>query len=272
MAERIVMRRLTAEEVKEYQLKILDAVSEFCTRNQIKYWIEFGTLIGAVRHGGYIPWDDDIDIGMLREDYDRFLSTFNSENERYKVYSVENKPDFPYAFAKVLDLTTALYEPSREVGNKICINIDIFVFDNLPDDERKVKKMYDNRDKYRVLNFKRNLLDNSKGNAVRKALVEVRSLLMKVFPKNYFIKKMADNSKKYSKVPCDRVGNFLGWKRISASKEIFSNLVDVSFEGRTYKMPERYDEWLRMFYGDYMTLPPIEEQVTHHTYEAYIED
>lgn len=266
------MRRLTPEEVKEYQLKILDAVSEYCERTGIRYWIEFGTLIGAVRHGGYIPWDDDIDIGMLREDYDRFLSSFNAESDRYKVYSVENDPDFPYAFAKVLDLTTALYEPSREAGNKISINIDIFVFDNLPDDEKEVERMYDRRDKYRVLNYKRNLLDNSKGGFIRRTLVGVRTVLMKVYPKNHFVRKLAENSKKYSGVPSDKVGNFFGWKRISASKEIFADLVDVNFEGRTYKMPKRYDEWLRMFYGDYMKLPPVEEQVTHHSYEAFIED
>ena len=266
------MKQLTGEALKEYQLNILDIVAEFCEKNGIKYWLEFGTLIGAVRHGGYIPWDDDIDIGMLREDYDRFLASFNETNERFKVYSVENNPDFPFPFAKVFDLTTALYEPNREIGTRLCINIDIFVFDNLPDNERTVKKMYDKRDLFRALNYKRNPTGKPKGNFFRRTLIRALQIALKVFPKNYFNRKMAENSKKYSNTPSDNIGNFVGWKRISAPKNLLDSVIDVKFEGRTYKMPVGYDEWLRLFFGDYMQLPPVEEQVTHHMYEAYIED
>lgn len=72
------MRKLELEEIKQIQLEILDDITEFCKQNNIKFWIDYGTLLGAVRHKGYIPWDDDVDIGMLREDYDRFLHTYVS--------------------------------------------------------------------------------------------------------------------------------------------------------------------------------------------------
>ena len=135
------MKELTIEELKQYQLGILKVVAEYCEGNEIKYWLDCGTLLGAVRHKGYIPWDDDIDIGMLREDYDKFIYSFNSSNERYKVYSIENNPDFYFPHAKVLDTDTVLYEPD-ENGLKLNINIDIFIYDNAPDDERLTKRMF----------------------------------------------------------------------------------------------------------------------------------
>ena len=81
------MREILLDELKKTQIEILDVVDTFCRENNINYWLDSGTLLGAIRHGGYIPWDDDIDIGMLRKDYDIFLKKFNEKNERYrKIY------------------------------------------------------------------------------------------------------------------------------------------------------------------------------------------
>ena len=123
----------------------LKETEDFCRENNINYWLDSGTLLGAIRHGGYIPWDDDIDIGMLRPDYDRFLAMFNKFNKQYQVFSVENDINFPYPFGKVLDTHTVLYEPNEQ-GVKLSINIDIFVYDNAPEDDKLVEQMYRKRD------------------------------------------------------------------------------------------------------------------------------
>ena len=82
------MKQVTGEQLKKIQLEILDVVTQFCDANGIRYWLDSGTLLGAIRHKGYIPWDDDVDLGMLREDYERFLSIFNKSNDRYRAVSL----------------------------------------------------------------------------------------------------------------------------------------------------------------------------------------
>ena len=141
------MREILLDELKKTQIEILDVVDTFCRENNINYWLDSGTLLGAIRHGGYIPWDDDIDIGMLRKDYDIFLKKFNEKNERYKVYSIENNKNFPYPFGKVLDTHTILYEPNEQ-GVKLSVNIDVFIYDNAPNDDKIINKMYKKRDFY----------------------------------------------------------------------------------------------------------------------------
>lgn len=262
------MKQITLEELKRIQLSILDRVAEFCEKNAINYWLDCGTLLGAVRHKGYIPWDDDIDIGMLRPDYDRFLKTFNDKNDVYKVYSVENNEKFYYPFAKILDTRTVLYEPD-EKGVKSSVNIDLFVYDNAPDDDAEVEKMYKLRDKYNKLNNVRVRLYMSKKKPLVHLLKVIAYPFLCVFPRNHFAKKIVKNSKKYADKDTKRVGNFMSLTRLTCEKSIFDKYISMEFENRRFKVPAGYDKWLRAFYGDYMTLPPEEKRVSHHSFKAY---
>ena len=149
------MKELSISELKTYQIKLLSIVNDFCNKNKIKYWLTCGTLLGAVRHKGYIPWDDDLDIGMLREDYEKFLALFNDSYSRYRVKSIENDNAFPYPYAKILDLKTVLYEPDYN-GNKLSVNIDLFVYDIAPNDQKSTIKLYKKRDRLRRLHNIRN--------------------------------------------------------------------------------------------------------------------
>lgn len=258
------LKKIELEDLKKIQIKILDVVANFCQKNNIKYWIDSGTLLGAIRHSGYIPWDDDIDVGMLREDFDKFLKLFNTENSQYKAYSIENKDDFYYTYCKVLDTNTILYEPDKN-GNKLSVNIDVFVYDNAPDDDKKIQKMFKIRDKYRyyheVLNC--NLDEKTE---IKKLIIRFARI---IFKRNYFMKKMVVNEKKYMNKETLRVGNFSGYFKAYCEKSVFNDFIDVTFEGKKYKAPIGYDKWLRAFYNDYMKLPPKEKRVSHHRFEAY---
>lgn len=261
------MKQLNEEEVKIYQLGILNTVTDFCEKNKIKYWLDSGTLLGAIRHKGYIPWDDDIDIGMLRVDFDRFMHTFNQEGGRYKFICNELDAACVYPYGKVLDTSTVLYEPD-EKGIKGSINIDVFVYDNAPDSASECKKMYDRRDRYSMLNALQNRMIGTHG-IVKDIVKTVGFSVLQLYPKGYFAQKVVSNSKKYVDMPTKGVGNFTSVSRIVCEKDIFSSFIKVPFEGREYNAPVGYDKWLTAFYGDYMQLPPEEKRVSHHMYKAY---
>lgn len=263
------VREIDLVELKELQLQILKNVAEFCDKNSINYWLDSGTLLGAVRHKGYIPWDDDIDIGMLRPDYDKFLSLFNGESDVYKAYSVETNKDILYPFAKVFDTRTVLYEPD-EKGVKSYVYVDLFVYDNAPDDDRLVKKLYRKRDWYRFLYNTRTRINFSKN----KPFVHVIKILLypflSVFPKYYFCKKIASNSKKYMNEKTKSVGNFTAVVKIKCDRSLVENTIEMEFEGTMFKVPIGYDSWLRALYGEYMQLPSEDKRIAHHCFKAYI--
>lgn len=143
------MRKIDMGELREKQMQILDYVAQFCDEHGIRYIIEGGTMLGAIRHGGYIPWDDDIDVGMLREDYQRFIELFSQEAKDGYVFACsETTEGWHLPFGKVMDTNTLLVQDGHNLG----INIDIFPYDDAPEDPQVMKKMYDTRDRLKVLN------------------------------------------------------------------------------------------------------------------------
>ena len=149
------------------------------------------------------------------------------------------------------------------------MNIDIFVYDNAPDDEKIIKQMFDRRDALR----NRFLIQNQKGvpsgNIPIRTLKYIRRFVFKLFSGNQLIEKMVENSKRFADKETPYVGNFTAFSRTFCHKRVFADFVDVEFEGKLYKAPIGYDEWLRAFYGDYMQLPPPEKRVSHHSYVAF---
>ncbi len=265
----MTMKEINLEELKKIQVKILDNIDKFCKKNKINYWIDCGTLLGAVRHSGYIPWDDDIDIGMLREDYDKFLKLYNNSNKRYQLNAVELQKDYYFQFGKVVDTNTLLYEPD-ENGIKGAVYVDVFVYDNAPDDEAELKKMFDKRDyynKFRIAQLYPELYDKS--SFKKKIMRFFLNLYLKFLPKNYYTKKCIKNSKSYMNKETKRVGNFTSAKRMTGDKEIFKSFTNLTFEGKKYPAPVGYKDWLKAFYGDYMKLPPKEKRVSNHKFKAY---
>lgn len=264
------MRKVEGDELRQIQIQILNQVSAYCERENIQYWLDCGTLLGAIRHKGFIPWDDDIDIGMLREDYDKFITGFNQSNDRYQCWTMNSRYNFPIPFAKVLDLQTELYEPDKKNGIKMCINIDVFPYDNAPGDNRLVNEMYVMRDKY-ITMYKRSVLPRcSTDGWIKRIARYILYIILKFIPRQYLVDKINDNIMKYKDVETGYVGNFTSVSRIWCKKEIFDAFIDVEFEGKKYKAPVGYDIWLKAFYGDYMKLPPEDKRVPKHRFEAYV--
>lgn len=264
------MKEINLDELKKIQLKILDNINDFCHENNINYWIDCGTLLGAIRHSGYIPWDDDIDIGMLRDDYNKFMELYNKSNTQYKFLALENSNDYYFPFGKVIDTNTILYEPDEKTGIKIGVYVDIFVYDNAPDDDKKCQQMFNKRilyNKLRTAQLYPNLYDHS--SYKKKIMRFFLNIYLKFLPKNYYTKKMIKNSKRYINIQTKRVGNFTSEAKVVADKSIFDSFTQVTFEKKKYPAPTKYDEWLTLFYGNYMKLPPKEKQVSHHFFKAY---
>lgn len=258
------MEKISVEELKKIQINILLDVAKFCDENGINYFLDAGTLLGAVRHKGYIPWDDDIDIGMLREDYNIFIDKYKSK-KNYECMSIE-KGNHPYPFAKVLDRDTILYEPN-EKGIKYSVNIDIFVYDYVPEDKKTQDKIVRKRDFLSKLNLLRIGWIYSDKKFVY-LLKKVLSIFLKVFPKYYFTKQNLKLIKKYSSCKTNYVIGYTGSDR-AILRKVLEEYIEIEFENYYFKVPKNYDAWLTTLYGDYMSLPPLDKQVSHHKFIAY---
>lgn len=266
------MKELTFDEVKETQLKILDFVDSFCKENNIQYSLCGGTMIGAVRHKGYIPWDDDIDIFMPRPDYEKFCSTFNKESGDFSVINCFSDKQYFYAFAKVTDKKTKLIEPiyDRTVKN-LGVYIDLFPVDGLPDDSKKRvsywKKMLAKRNFSTVVYKKRrpNL------NVFQKITQRCFFHIFRILPANFFAKKINKFAMKNDFGSSEYVAcSVFGYGRKEEMlKSVFDSFEDVDFEGRKFKALSGWKTYLTNLYGDFMMLPPKEQQVAKHSYKAY---
>ncbi len=263
------MREINLAQLKEIQLGILRAVAQFCRKNSIRFWLDSGTLLGAVRHKGYIPWDDDIDIGMFRSDYNKMIKTFNQCHDRYQFMCLEIDDNFYLPHAKVFDRNTILFEPD-ENGARIYVNIDVFVFDNAPDNNEMLKRMYDKRDFYRNVYYVQTGQAAVTGSFLKVFLGKMYIKAVSAVGNNYAVHKMAENSKKYAGRHTKRVGSFTSYTRMACNKSAFNHFIDIEFEGELYPVPAGYDELLRSYYGEYMRLPPVEKRVSHHSFRAFL--
>ena len=126
-------RLLTIDEIKQTELSILDYIDSVCKQHNVRYYLAYGTLLGAIRHKGFIPWDDDIDIYMLRSDYDRFIQLLSAEKENhYSLLSIYNDSDYFYEFAKVVDNRTSINANNLKAMRNEGVWVDIFPLDNVP--------------------------------------------------------------------------------------------------------------------------------------------
>ncbi|MBQ7576400.1 MAG: LicD family protein [Bacteroidales bacterium] len=269
------MRSITAGELKSIQLEILEAFGAYCTGRGLRYSISNGTLIGSVIYGGYIPWDDDIDITMPRADYDRLVNEFpDLLDGRYRLLSLERNPRWDRFFAKVCDERTVMLE-NRIDAVETGVNIDIFPADAVPDGHSQLNKWRRSRLLlHRVYELKDRRLSSSRAWWKTLLLIPAKLLLFPV-SKRLLCERAEKEAKRWNSVAsgrlvCSLVNGYHLTKPYPA--ESFDSLEDTLFEGRPCKRMTDYDSYLRAGYGNYMRNIPEEKQVSHHCFEAYSKD
>lgn len=257
-------RKLSIDECKQISFNILCSVADFCESNNIRYYLACGTLLGAIRHNGYIPWDDDIDIMMPRPDYNRFIKEYN--NERYKV--LEPKEGM-YFFVKVYDKNTMNifrgidYKKYKPIG----VDIDIFPLDGIINDDDIIKKLKKRND---VLEM---LLSLSKQPILYKGIFKsINRIIARVIGSKRIIRLIEKNCQTYDYEKSEYVIRFKNTLN-GFTGAIHKSAYDIDrkkFENREFNIPKGYELWLNRFYGNnYMELPPIEKRRVHNR-ESYI--
>lgn len=264
------MKEIQIDELRELQMQILDYVDSFCRRHGIIYSIACGTLLGAVRHGGFIPWDDDIDVYMRRKDFAIFEKLFPDNSDgKYTLYSTNKYNQWHLPFGKVVDNRTIVINDYVNII-PIGVSIDVFIVDEVPDMESQWLSF---REKQLSL-IRLNLDHTYKIRwrlGIRKNFRTLYSML-RCFPNR---KKMLNRISKYISANNDKGYSrcFETTQGIHAKnpfdKSLFEDIIDWKFEDRTYCGFQDADHYLRNTFGDYMKLPPKEKQVSHHTEKAY---
>ncbi len=261
------MRRITVDDMKKIQLDILKSFVVYCEENNLEYFLAAGTAIGAVRHRGFIPWDDDIDVMMPRTSYNEFIA--NYKNEQYIVYDCWRRDDYYYPFAKLVDKGTLLKEKTK-VPTSFGVYIDVFPIDIIPQSMLGIFN----------LKFKRSLIDlmiTSKVAWDRERPVW-KKYILRIAEYCFSKKKLIDCVremdllyKNYVNKPSKYMYciSFFGWDRKPMLKEIYSDYVYTLFEGIKCRLPIGNDVLLKSIYGDYMKLPPKENRIYKHDVEIY---
>ena len=263
-------KEIEIKEMRTIQMGIMDKIHSYCVANSIRYSLCGGTLLGAVRHKGYIPWDDDIDIFMPRPDYERFLNNYIDDEGIIAIQHYKNDITYPLRWARAVDKRTKLVSITSISG----IFVDIFPVDGLPSPEeaveyeKKLKKL--RKDLYRTTKLQ--------GEALRK-----NTLFLNI---KYFIKKILFKGRKEVLEEYDRLFNNCNFEtshyagaivsRFGAKElldtSVFKTYIQLPFEGKMYNCIKDYDTYLKKLYGNYMQLPPEEKRITHHNFKVYWKD
>ena len=271
------MREMTLEDVQRVCLDILKDIHDFCQQNGIKYTLQGGTLLGAVRHKGFIPWDDDVDIAMPREDYDRFIQTYTSD-QGYQLFSRESDSmcqDVDLAFCRVCEMKNTFVDCQMLpwTQEKTGVWVDIFPLDGVDENPAAWEKRYVKLRRLWKMTVwvRRSRRPFSTYRSIRLKMVWLVSKLLSLWPVSF----IDEHIKLCRRIPYAASGSYVNaaymdyGKHEVHSKKVLEETVLLPFcDGHFYAMAG-YDQALREKFGDYMQLPPVEKRVASHAVKRY---
>ncbi|HZH72598.1 MAG TPA: LicD family protein [Mariniphaga sp.] len=265
------MKDLYIGQIKEIQLELLSKLDSFCRKNQIKYFLAYGTLLGAVRHQGYIPWDDDIDILMPRPDYKIFIKNYNKTSIDSRVYDCFSDSQYPYFMAKLSSEKTRLEEETNVPYEKIGVNIDIFPLDGAPDTEFKKRMILLYRSLLHTVSILKTVKLKNNRELYKNLILTIGNKLCAPLGQNMLARKLNEIASQNDYTKSEEViclASPYGKKDVMFRSD-FEKIVELDFEKKKYFAPHQYNRILKQLYGDYMAPPPEKFRVTHHAYRAY---
>ena len=257
------MKEISLEESKEIQIGIMKFIHNFCVKNNIRYSLAYGSAIGAIRHNGFIRWDDDIVIMLLREDYNRFITLFEDADGVYKLRSLENDKNYVLPFAKVEDTRTVM-EESSNLGNT-GIFVDVFPVDDLFDGKEESIRFVLKLSFLKKCYISKTIRSMKSFSLYKIPVLWLLKIILVFVPVRFLAEKWTMMGKK-GKEGSGYVASLYGAykEKEVMERNIFSTFITVPFEKEIFFIVEAYDRYLCHIYGDYMKLPPEDKRHSPH--------
>lgn len=262
------MKEIEESGYKRIPLEILNHFADFCESRSIKYSLAYGTVLGAVRHKGYIPWDDDIDVFMIRSEYNRFRDIYYSE--RYPFVDLITDKHHPVEMGKLYDSSTVIRTYGMKY-RKYGLFVDVIPVDNVPSDEDERRRWLQRINFFMKLNH---IINSSERHSSRfRQIVSIVLRNLHISSMVHF--KIEKLFCKYNNVKTELVGAPCFCKNNKMKvypSRIFNGYTKIEFEKKQFMVMSGYEEFLRICYKDYMKLPPENQRIGPHIITAFYKD
>ena len=269
------MKQISLHDMQKIEIDILKYFKQLCEEHHLRYYLAYGTLLGAVRHQGFIPWDDDMDVMMPREDYNRLVEIMKEDiHPYYKLISIDTCPEFTAPLPKIIDARTRLIQKYDFIERtELGVYVDIFILDGASNDyNAAIKKYQDGFKIYKKWRRADAKLFKPGKSKVYGILRWVRNIPYKIHGITRYLHDMDNFNCQYSFYKSKYVVSFnSGVEDAEMSvyeKEMFGEDCKLKFENEDFCIPEDYDTVLKMTNGNYMEFPPESKQVSDHKYTA----
>lgn len=266
----------SVSEIQDVLLNILKYIKEICEKHNLEFYLSNGTLLGAIKYNGFVPWDDDVDIFMPREDYDQFMK-LDINTDVYELLSKEKNPSWNMPYAKLKDKRTYLKENTADFGMELGIAVDIFPLDNWNGNEARAMRQA----KYcsllrRCLSASIEEEFQSPRKGIKRLILYIIWKFSKCCGSDYFYKLIQKEVNKGLENKAVSYSGSVAWalygKKEVIPSSVFNEKINVLFCDELFPAPAGYDIYLKNLYGDYHQDPPKEKQKSHHNVMAWWKD